>query len=457
MTDGPTTHLTHLYTDVDTGALKERQYRLVIVAGPDKGIDCALDGTTMLGTHENNDIVLTDDTVSRYHLELQVRRDGLRIKDLETTNGTHHGGARVESITVREATRIRLGKNSTIEIIPTETDVRLGTYTETKLGSVIGSSQPMRALFALLNRVATTDVTILLEGETGSGKEIIAEAIHEASNRSSKELAVVDCAALPKNLIGSELFGHVRGAFTGADSDKKGLIEVADGGTLFLDEIGELDIDLQPQLLRVLEKREVRRVGETKSRPVNIRIIAATHRNLKQMVKDRTFREDLYYRLAVVRAVVPPLRERREDIPLLAHHFADILGAGFELSPTLVSELSAHNWPGNVRELRNVVERALSLGRAGRTPSADDLVTPAQPVASLPRATTATPVHGENVLELPFKEAKGQLIEAFERDYLSQLLERHKGNISRAANAAGIDRNYIHRLVKKYGIKVDRG
>src|SRR5690606_24528019 len=178
-------------------------------------------------------------------------------------------------------------------------------------------------LFALLHQVAPTDATLLLEGETGTGKEAIAEAVHQISHRSHNTFTVVDCAAIPSNLIGSELFGHVKGSFTGAHTDKEGLIEAANGGTLFLDEIGELALDLQPQLLRVLEKREVRRIGDTRAIKVDIRVIAATHRNLKDMVKQGTFREDLYYRLAVVRAVVPPLRERSDDIPLLAHHFAD--------------------------------------------------------------------------------------------------------------------------------------
>ena len=455
---------TQLYTDVATGELRERQFRVSVVSGPDRGLDRVLEsGTTMVGTHPNNDLVLTDDTVSRYHLELQVLRDGIKVKDLDSTNGTFHGDTRVGAIVVTGATRLRLGRNTGFEIVPNDTSIKLADYVQDRLGKVVGVSPVMRRLFALLERIAPTDATLLLEGETGTGKEAIAETVHELSNRARASFTVVDCAAIPSNLIGSELFGHVKGAFTGAHSDKDGLIQAASGGTLFLDEIGELAIELQPQLLRVLEKREVRRIGDTRSTRVDIRVVAATNRNLKEMVKLGTFREDLYYRLAVVRAVVPPLRERPDDIPLLAHHFADQMGASFDLSPSLVDDLRNHAWPGNVRELRNVVERALSLGREGMAPPrVSELVTTGNPsLGGAPGSPSYYPsgTSGatEEVLDLPFKEAKGRLIEIFERDYLTHLLRRHRGNISRAAAEAGIDRNYIHRLVKKYNLPVDRG
>jgi len=453
---------TQLYTDVATGELRERQFRVAVASGPDRGVERVLEsGTTLVGTHPNNDMVLTDETVSRYHLELQVLREGLKVKDLGSTNGTFHGDTRVDAITIQGSTRLRLGRHTGLDITPNVKSVKLEHYVQDRLGRVVGVSPAMRILFALLQRVAPTDVTLLLEGETGTGKEAIAETVHALSARSRATFTVVDCAAIPSNLIGSELFGHVKGAFTGAHSDKDGLIQAANSGTLFLDEIGELALDLQPQLLRVLEKREVRRIGDTRSTRVDIRVIAATNRNLKEMVKQGTFREDLYYRLAVVRAVVPPLRDRPDDIPLLAHHFADSLGSRFDLSPSLIDELRGHNWPGNVRELRNVVEHALSLGRDGDPlPRVSELVTsgslaagtaPSQPA---PYSLTSS---SEEVFELPFKEAKGRLIESFERDYLTHLLRRHRGNISRAAAEAGIDRNYIHRLVKKYNLPVERG
>jgi DNA-binding NtrC family response regulator len=248
----------------------------------------------------------------------------------------------------------------------------------------------------------------------------------------------------------------MKGAFTGATVDKPGLIKSADGGTLFLDEIGELSLELQPQLLRVLEKREIRHVGDTKTQSVDIRVIAATHRNLLEMVKEGTFREDLYYRLAVVRAHLPPLRERAQDIALLANRFADEFTTSYSLSPSLIEALANHSWDGNVRELRNVVERALSLRDAsGAADPAQILGAPLRS-PSQGDSPSGDAAGSRDVLGLPFKEAKGQLVEAFERDYLEQLLDKHKGNISQAANEAGIDRNYIHRLVKKYGIVVDR-
>jgi len=434
-----------MYTDAG-GMLIQRGYRLRVVAGPDAGKEIPLDiGTILVGSHPDNDLVLTDTTVSRHHLEIRIRKDGLAVRDLDSTNGTRHAGVKLGQIVLTGPARLRVGKHTDLDVEPVEVPVDLEEWVGDRFGDVLGDSPPMHKLFALLARVAPTDATVLLSGETGTGKEAFAEAIHKASARAGKPFMVVDCGVIPHELIASELFGHVRGSFTGAAADKRGLIEAASGGTLFLDEIGELALDLQPQLLRVLDRRQLRRVGDTQTIDVDLRVIAATNRDLLAMVKAGQFREDLYYRLAVVRAEVPPLRDRREDVPLLARHFAAEMGRGFDLSPTLVGALAHHDWPGNVRELRNVVERALSLGGA-----ALDELTPTP-------APAPPPPTSEAVLDLPFKEAKAALIEGFEREYLTHLLARHKGNISRAAQEAGIDRNYIHRLVKKYGIDVDRG
>jgi len=262
------------------------------------------------------------------------------------------------------AARLRLGKHTELDVEPVDTGVDLDTWHGDRFGDVLGTTQPMRRLFALLAKAAATEATILLQGETGTGKEALAEAIHTHSRRNRGPFVVVDCGSIPHELIASELFGHAKGSFTGAGADKQGLIEAANRGTLFLDEIGELALDLQPQLLRVLDRRSVRRVGETQSVDVDIRVIAATHRDLRAMVKAGQFREDLYYRLAVVATHVPPLRERKADIPALAAWFADKMGRHFTQSPALVELLDRHDWPGNVRELRNVVDRALSLGDA---------------------------------------------------------------------------------------------
>jgi DNA-binding NtrC family response regulator len=452
---------TQLLTNDASGLLVERRYRLRVVAGPDQGKEAVLDdGTTKVGTHADNDLVLSDATVSRYHLEIRMRRDGIEVRDLDTTNGTKHGGAKVGQVILIGPARLRLGKHTELDVEPVDSDVVLGEWIGDRFGGVLGTTAPMKRLFALLAKAATTEATILLSGETGTGKEALAEAVHELSHRAKGPFIVVDCGSIPHELIASELFGHAKGAFTGAGADKQGLIEAASGGTLFLDEIGELALDLQPQLLRVLDRHQVRRVGETQATDVDIRVIAATHRDLRAMVRAGQFREDLYYRLAVVAAPVPPLRERKADIPALATWFAERMGRGtFAQSPSLIDQLERHDWPGNVRELRNVVERALSLGdtsladlgdapvRTGGTEPPDGS-SPVRAVGSIPPG---------DVLELPFKEAKAALVESFERDYLTALLARHRGNISRAASEAGIDRNYIHRLVKKYGLEVDRG
>jgi DNA-binding NtrC family response regulator len=437
--------------------LVERSYRLRIAAGPDQGKEHMLDeGTTMVGTHADNDLVLTDATVSRYHLEIRVRRDGIEVRDLDTTNGTKHGGARVGQVVLTGPARLRLGKHTEMDVEPIDTNIDLGEWPSDRFGDVLGTTPPMKRLFALLAKAAPTEATILLQGETGTGKEAIAEAVHRHSRRNKGPFIVVDCGSIPHELIASELFGHAKGSFTGAAGDKQGLIEAADHGTLFLDEIGELALDLQPQLLRVLDRRQVRRVGETQSVDVDIRVVAATHRDLRAMVKAGQFREDLYYRLAVVATHVPPLRERKADIPALATWFAEKMGRGsFAQSPALIEQLQRHDWPGNVRELRNVVERALSLGDAALADLGDHGRIPSSPSIS-DDSSGERRQSNPDVLELPFKEAKAQLVEAFERDYLTALLERHHGNISRAASEAGIDRNYIHRLVKKYGLEVDR-
>ncbi|MDB4953975.1 MAG: hypothetical protein JWO36_1544 [Myxococcales bacterium] len=447
---------TQLLTDDASGMLLERSFRLRVVGGPDQGKEHMLDeGTTMVGTHADNDLVLTDATVSRYHLEIRVRRDGIEIRDLDTTNGTKHGGARVGQVVLSGAARLRLGKHTEVDVEPIDTSVEVGEWPSDRFGEVLGTTQPMKRLFGLLAKASPTEATILLQGETGTGKEAIAEAVHKMSRRAKGPFVVVDCGSIPHELIASELFGHAKGSFTGASGDKQGLIEAANHGTLFLDEIGELALDLQPQLLRVLDRRQVRRVGETQSIDVDIRVIAATHRDLRAMVKAGQFREDLYYRLAVVATAVPPLRDRKADIPALVEWFAEKMGRGsFAQSAALLDQLQRHDWPGNVRELRNVVERALSLGAAALVDIGDGARS--APAAAGEEGAQKRPSNPD-VLELPFKEAKAQLVEAFERDYLVALLARHHGNISRAAAEAGIDRNYIHRLVKKYNLEVDRG
>jgi DNA-binding NtrC family response regulator len=305
----------------------------------------------------------------------------------------------------------------------------------------------MRQVYALLERGAEADVTVLVEGETGTGKELAARAVHEHSDRSSNPFQIVDCGAVSPTLIEAELFGHVRGSFTGADRDRPGAFELANQGTLFFDEIGELPLALQPKLLRALETREVRRIGGTTRIPVDVRFVAATNRNLADEVKRGRFREDLFYRLNVFRVVMPPLREHREDIPLLVKHFLEPLSDS-PLSDDLLERMSQLDWPGNVRELRNAVERAVVLARgekSARTPAG-------------PGATAAGDEDGALPLEVdasrPFKEVKAEVVARFERAYLDKVLERTRGNISAAAREAGIDRKHMERLIRKHDIDV---
>jgi len=305
----------------------------------------------------------------------------------------------------------------------------------------------MRKLFALLEKVAASDINCFIYGENGTGKELVATEIVQRGPRATKPFVVVDCGAISPNLVESELFGHVRGAFTGADRDRVGAFEAADGGTVFLDEIGELPIGVQPKLLRALEQREIRRVGETSTRKVNVRVISATNRDLEREVNKGTFREDLYFRIAVITVRVPPLRDRPEDLPHLIRAFLGALeaSASEHLFPAeVIDELSRHEWPGNVRELRNYVERSVVLQTARMSVPPPSMGSG----GSGPRSSS-----GDIDVTVPFKVAKDTLIDGFERSYLRAILEAAGGNMTKAARMAGIDRMYLHRLVQKHGTR----
>jgi DNA-binding NtrC family response regulator len=316
---------------------------------------------------------------------------------------------------------------------------------------MVGKSPAMQAVFDVLNKASGSDATILLEGETGTGKEVSAEAIHKGSPRREKPFLVVDCGAMPPNLLESELFGHERGAFTGAVSSRQGVFEAANGGTVFLDEIGELAVDLQPKLLRVLERREVRRVGTNNHVPVNVRLIAATNRSLREQVGSQKFRSDLYYRLAVVEVKLPPLRERLADLPALVEHIVRNFGtvdeeamAAVRASPFL-GALAEHNWPGNIRELRNYLERCVAL---------HDFAPPRGAGGAAP------PIPGpESAVNIgqPLREAREAWVSTFERRYLEELLRQHENRVSAAARAAGVDRIYFYRLLWKHGLRQREG
>jgi transcriptional regulator with GAF, ATPase, and Fis domain len=281
-------------------------------------------------------------------------------------------------------------------------------------------------VFTVLERTAPSNATILVVGETGTGKEVVAQAVHRASPRKDGPLVVVDCGAIPHNLIESELFGHKKGAFTDANTDRSGAFEAANGGTLFLDEIGELPLELQPKLLRAVESRSIQRLGENERRAFDVRLIAATHRDLHAMVSAGTFRQDLFFRLAVVTLQIPPLRERGDDVIFLAKHILAELGHAdaIEIDGEIAEAMLAYSWPGNVRELRNAIERAVHLGAAHAIP----MVSGDQPV---PKSGEQRPL-SEEAPDLPFKQAKEQIVVAFEHAYVRRVMDRHEGNISAA-------------------------
>ena len=391
-----------------------------------------------IGSDPSNDFVLDDKTVSRFHCEVVVSDLGVRVRDLGSRNGTRIDGVRVSEGWLKDGSRIRIGR-STLRFSVAGRQNRLPLSVHRELGTMVGGSVAMRAVFAQIERVAPREVTVLLQGETGTGKEEAASTIHQLSARAVGPFVVIDCGAIPPNLIESYLFGHERGAFTGATDARTGAFERADGGTLFLDEIGELPLDMQPKLLRVLEQGEVQKIGGTEPARTNFRVIAATHRDLRLEVGAKRFREDLYYRLAVIRLELPALRERTDDIPLLVDRFLSEMKIDRETEarlrmPSFLAELRKGAWPGNVRQLRNHLQRAAILDDVG----------PLAPRAEASLLDLIDP-------SLPYNEARRRLVAHFERAYAEQVIEAHGGNVSKAARAAGIGRSYLHRLLKRGG------
>lgn len=402
-----------------------------------------------VGSAPDNPLWIDHPTVSRNHCKLEVDRNGHRIRDLESKNGTFVNGMRiVEAYLPREAT-VRLG-DVELQFRAEDEAVEIPLARSNSFGDLIGESLAMREIFALLARVAPSDVTVLVEGESGTGKELVAQALHTRSKRAASPLVVFDCSAVPQHLLESELFGHVKGAFTGAISDRVGAFEEAAGGTLFIDEIGELSLDLQPKLLRALETREIKPVGANKRARTNVRIVAATNRNLEKEVAAGNFREDLYFRLAVIKVELPPLRKRVEDIPVLIDHFMRQFatpGGPTQVSWETMRKLQAHPWTGNVRELRNFVERAALLSDSGRIETRF-VRPPRQEPEGQSSDASGLPVD----YALPFKDAKNRLVEAFEAVYWRRLLQASGGNISEAARQGGIHRKSLEYLLKKLDI-----
>ena len=433
-----------------------RRCQLIVIDGPDKGKKILLNKSVIkIGKSDASNFMLTDKTISRKHLEIRYKDDSFLLKDVGSTNGTFLNGNRVKEAYLNPGDAIKLG-NSILEFISYDEKVKVEPSSKTVFAKLVGKSRKMRQIFTILEKISPTSATVIIEGETGTGKELVARAIHKYSTRNKKPFIVFDCSAVAPNLIESELFGHERGAFTGAIKSRRGAFEEASGGTIFLDEIGELSIELQPKLLRALEHKEIRRVGTNIPTKIDARVICATNRQLRREIVEGRFREDLYYRLSVVKVLLPPLRDRPEDIQLLIEHFlktahynkqADGSLKSLKVDDDTLKTLCRYQWPGNVRELHNVIERVVSFAD-------DDTITKAQL-----DFVFAEMEHGDERTErmkitadVPFKDAKQKIVEEFEREYLEDLMERNNYNLSKAAREAKIDRKHLRNLLKKHGI-----
>jgi DNA-binding NtrC family response regulator len=439
----PTVNTELLIREGERLKLRTKKLRIEVLTGPNAGLAVEVPGDeARIGTGRGCHLLLFDPAVSRHHLTLRAGGEGVRVIDAGSRNGTLLDGVKIRDAYARPDSLIAIG-NSSLRLRMLDEYVDVPLSSREQIGGLFGQSVAMRRVFTLLERVAETDDPVLIEGETGTGKELAAEAIHEESPRGAEAFVVFDCSSVSPNLIESELFGHVRGAFSGAVSDREGAFEAASGGTLFLDEIGELPLSLQPKLLRALERLEVKRVGSNDVRRFDVRVIAATNRNLAEEAAQGRFREDLYYRLAVVALRMPPLRERPDDIPLLIEHFLSREKHRVERGPAsseLIARFRSQAWPGNVRELKNAILRSLTVGVPAATPG---------PVASPASAA-------EIDLSVPLRDARDRLADGFEEAYLREALRRSGGNATRAAELAGINRKYIQRAIKKYGLR-ERG
>ncbi len=394
-------------------------------------------GSLVVGKAKECRLRLRDKLLSRRHLELMVTAEGIVAHDLDSTNGTRIDNQRIERAVLQPGARLRLG-NTLLVLLPLARGDGLPPSDKERYGELLGRSLPMRRLFAVLERAESSEAPALITGETGSGKELVARAIHAHGLRRSAPFVVFDCAGVSPTLASDLLFGHARGAFTGASGERAGVFELADGGTLFIDELGELPLELQARLLRAVETGEVMRLGESEVRKVDVRIVAATHRDLARAVGEGRFREDLYFRLAVLEVDVPPLRERREDIPLLVAELIRRSNAKADSIPAaVIGKMLAHDWPGNVRELRNAIDRLLALGSAAAG---------SEPLPEPP----------EDGAVGRFRESRRRVLDDFERAYVEALMEEHGDNLSQAARASGLERHHLRNLLRKHGLYRDK-
>jgi two-component system, NtrC family, response regulator GlrR len=428
--------------------IQVREWTVEVSAGPDKSKKLTTqDSLVRVGSDPSSDLVLTDPTVSRRHLEIERTPKGLLLKDLGSRNGTYLDGRQVFQVLLQSGDKVQLGKTRlTIkpDIRTTEVEVPSGADS---FGSLVGTSERMRLVFSDLRRIAREDMNLLIEGETGTGKELAARAVHQHSSRRHGPFKVVDCNLITEEKAERELFGSMRSVEDG-DKGVRGVFEAAQGGTLFLDEVGELPLALQPKLLRVLERREVPTL-DGGAVPVNVRVIASTHRNLEEDVRQGRFRADLYFRLAVARVRLPPLRTRREDIPVLSQSLLDSLKSSFELTPQTLSLFEGYEWPGNVRELRNVLERGALMQETGNTSWLDFMAQTPQKSEGPPPTSVGALVTGMN-----YHEAKDRVLADFERLYFAEVMKEVGFDMKTAEQRTGLSMQSLYRLLKKNGLRL---
>ncbi|HZO16270.1 MAG TPA: sigma 54-interacting transcriptional regulator, partial [Polyangiaceae bacterium] len=429
-----TTEITLTLLRHDLAELPQLTLHAVTPNQPVKTFPLGLEAV-VVGSGDNAHVMVADEHVSRNHCELRLCPNGVLVRDLRSKNGTFVRGVRIEGAYLAPGEMVQIGDTQiSVQVVGPPTQIELSRAAS--FGDALGGTVVMRALFAKLERAAKSDETVLLTGESGTGKELLAHAIHERSPRRGGPFVVFDCSALSDAIFESELFGYVKGAFTGADAPRAGMLEAANGGTVFIDEIGELPLHLQPALLRAVESRHVRRLGSNEWVPFDARIVAATHRDLRQLVAEGSFRHDLYYRLCVVEAQVPSLRERKDDIALLVERFLAILNPPRsldDLPANALDLLKGHDWPGNVRELRNTVARLVLF------PELLDDAIAASPVRAASKSS--------ELLAMPWKAARELALDEFERRYLAAMMDKHQGHIATIAEEMRVSKQLVYRLL----------
>jgi len=421
-----------------------------VVAGPDSGAHVDAEEELTVGTDDGNTLRLRDPLVARHQLELRGDARGVRARDLGAVPLVRVGATWLREGVVPSGTVLLLGATA---IRVEDAGVR-DVYAHAAIARIVGESAPLRLLVARVARAARSEAPVLVLGESGTGKELVARALHELGPRREGPFVVVDAGAIAETLVASELFGHERGAFTGAREARAGALEQARGGTLFLDEVGELPLSVQPMLLGALARGVARRVGGERELPIDVRVIAATHRDLRGAVNEGRFRADLYHRLAVLRITTPALRDRLDDVPLLVESFLAAggwTGTREEIVPdAALARWAQHSWPGNVRELRNAVDAAVALREP---PELGDAALGDAGPGDAGGGDAASTRAFADVLALPYRDARDQAMASFERHYLARLLEASRQNVAESARRAGLDRTHLHDLLKRHGLR----